>query len=155
MLDIARVLAETEQRAMVVPRPHPTLVTRRVLVMERLRGFVFDDVESMKAAGIDTNAVLRAGLIASLEGAMLYGVFHGDLHGGNLFVQPDGRTAYCSTSASPAGSTSPGGSRSSGCWSPAPAATCGASSRRYATSERSRPTPTSTPWSTTSGSTSR
>jgi ubiquinone biosynthesis protein len=92
MLDIARVLAETDQRAMVVPRPHPTLVTRRVLVMERLRGFAFDDVESMKAAGIDTSALLRSGLIASLEGAMLYGVFHGDLHGGNLFVQPDGRT---------------------------------------------------------------
>jgi ubiquinone biosynthesis protein len=27
-----------------------------------------------------------------MEGAMLYGVFHGDLHGGNLMVQPDGRT---------------------------------------------------------------
>jgi len=92
MLDIARVLAQTNQRAMVVPRPHPTLVTRRVLVMERLRGFVIDDVESMRAAGIDTSAVLRSGLIATLEGAMLYGVFHGDLHGGNLFVQPDGRT---------------------------------------------------------------
>ena len=24
---------------------------------------------------------------------MIYGVFHGDLHGGNLFVLPDGRTA--------------------------------------------------------------
>ena len=27
-----------------------------------------------------------------MEGAMLYGVFHGDLHGGNLMVRPDGRT---------------------------------------------------------------
>jgi ubiquinone biosynthesis protein len=35
----------------------------------------------------------QRGLIASLEGAMIYGVFHGDLHGGNLVVQPDGRTA--------------------------------------------------------------
>jgi ubiquinone biosynthesis protein len=92
MLDIARVLAKTGQRTMVVPRPHPTLVTRRVLVMERLRGFAFDDVDSMLAAGIDTSALLRAGLIACLEGAMLHGVFHGDLHGGNLFVQADGRT---------------------------------------------------------------
>jgi ubiquinone biosynthesis protein len=32
-------------------------------------------------------------MIAFLEGAMLYGVFHGDLHGGNLFVRPDGRVA--------------------------------------------------------------
>jgi ubiquinone biosynthesis protein len=30
-------------------------------------------------------------MIAFLEGAMLFGVFHGDLHGGNLFVRPDGR----------------------------------------------------------------
>jgi ubiquinone biosynthesis protein len=28
-----------------------------------------------------------------LEGATLFGVFHGDLHGGNLFVQPSGRVA--------------------------------------------------------------
>ena len=28
-----------------------------------------------------------------MEGALLYGVFHGDLHGGNLFVQPTGRVA--------------------------------------------------------------
>ncbi len=92
MLDLARVFALTDQRTMVVPRPHPKLVTRRVLVMERLQGFAFDDVESMHAAGVDTTEVLRAGLIACLEGAMLYGVFHGDLHGGNLVVQPDGRT---------------------------------------------------------------
>jgi ubiquinone biosynthesis protein len=93
MLDIARVLADTGQRGLIVPRPHPTLVSRRVLVMERLDGFAFDDVESMHAAGIDTHALLQAGLIASLEGAMIYGVFHGDLHGGNQVVQPDGRTA--------------------------------------------------------------
>jgi ubiquinone biosynthesis protein len=93
MLDVARVLAELGQRGYVVPRPHPTLVTRRVLVMERLSGFAFDDVESMKRAGIDTTAVIRTGMIAFMEGAMIYGVFHGDLHAGNLFVLPDGRTA--------------------------------------------------------------
>jgi ubiquinone biosynthesis protein len=92
MLDLARVLALTEQRTMVVPRPHPVLVTRRVLVMERLRGFAFDDVASMHASGLDTTKILRAGLIACMEGALLHGVFHGDLHGGNLLVQPDGRT---------------------------------------------------------------
>jgi ubiquinone biosynthesis protein len=93
MLDIARVLAETNQRAVVVPRPHPDLVTRRVLVMERLSGFCWDDVAGMRRAGIDTSAVVRALLIVFLEGATLFGVFHGDLHGGNLFVQADGRVA--------------------------------------------------------------
>jgi ubiquinone biosynthesis protein len=93
MLDIARVLATTGQRSVVVPRPHPDLVTRRVLVMERLGGFSFDDVAGMQAAGIDTAAVVRALMICFLEGAILYGVFHGDLHGGNLFVRPDGTVA--------------------------------------------------------------
>jgi ubiquinone biosynthesis protein len=93
MLDIAKVLATTGQRSIIVPRPHPTLVTPRVLVMERLDGFSFDDVEGMHAAGIDTSAVVRAGMVSFLEGAILFGVFHGDLHGGNLFVRRDGRVA--------------------------------------------------------------
>jgi ubiquinone biosynthesis protein len=93
MLDTARALADLDQRSMVVPRPHPTLVTRRVLVMERLSGFAFDDVAGMRAAGVDPAAVVRAQMVAFLEGALLCGVFHGDLHGGNLFVLPDGRTA--------------------------------------------------------------
>jgi ubiquinone biosynthesis protein len=93
MLDLARTFAELDQRGYVVPRPHPELVTRRVLVMERLDGFAFDDVVGMRDAGVDTEAVIRTGMIASLEGSILYGIFHGDLHGGNLFVLPDGRTA--------------------------------------------------------------
>jgi ubiquinone biosynthesis protein len=93
MLDLARTFAELDQRTYVVPRPHPELVTQRVLVMERLDGFAFDDVAGMRDAGVDTEAVIRAGMIASLEGSILHGIFHGDLHGGNLFVLPDGRTA--------------------------------------------------------------
>ncbi|MGO9855028.1 MAG: ABC1 kinase family protein [Acidimicrobiales bacterium] len=93
MLDIAMTFAALDQRDFVVPRPHPTLVTRRMLVMERLDGFHFGDVDGMRAAGIDTEAVVRAGMIGFLEGAMIHGIFHGDLHGGNLFVLPSGKIA--------------------------------------------------------------
>jgi ubiquinone biosynthesis protein len=93
MLDIAAVFASTGQRSIVVPRPHPLLVTRRVLVMEHLHGFAWGNATGMRAAGIDTAAVLRSSLIAFLEGVLLHGVFHGDLHGGNLLVQPDGTVA--------------------------------------------------------------
>ena len=93
MLDLAMTFAALDQRDFVVPRPHPTLVTRRMLVMERLDGFNFGDVEGMRAAGIDTEAVVRAGMIGFLEGAMMHGIFHGDLHGGNLFVLPTGKIA--------------------------------------------------------------
>jgi ubiquinone biosynthesis protein len=97
MLDVARVLAATaptgSHRALVVPRPHPDLVTRRVLVMERLHGYAWGDAPTMRDAGIDTARVLAAALIAFLEGLVLYGVFHGDLHAGNLLVCTDGRVA--------------------------------------------------------------
>jgi ubiquinone biosynthesis protein len=93
MLDVAMSLRQLGQTAYVIPRPHPTLVTRRVLVMERLSGFSFDDVEGINEAGVNTHDIVRTAMIGFLEGAMIHGVFHGDLHGGNLFVQPDGRTA--------------------------------------------------------------
>ena len=91
MLDVAAVFAAVGQRGYVVPRPHPTLVTRRVLVMQRFEGFGFDDVEEMRAAGIDTEDVIRTGMRGFAEGCMVHGIFHGDLHGGNLLVLPDGR----------------------------------------------------------------
>jgi len=93
MIDVATVLDTTGHRTVVVPRPHPTLVTERVLVMERLSGFAFDDGAAMVAAGVDTTAVVRALMVSLLEGAVIHGVFHGDLHPGNLLVQADGRVA--------------------------------------------------------------
>jgi ubiquinone biosynthesis protein len=90
MLDIARVLASTDQRSVIVPRPHQELVSRRVLVMERLHGFSADDDVGMAAAGVDPSPVFRALFISFLEGAMIHGVFHGDLHGGNMIVTPNG-----------------------------------------------------------------
>jgi ubiquinone biosynthesis protein len=93
MVDIARMMRELDNDGYVIPRPHPSLVTGRVLVMERLHGFKFDDVAGMTGAGIDTRDVVRTGMLAFMEGALVHGVFHGDLHGGNLLVLPDGRTA--------------------------------------------------------------
>lgn len=93
MLDVAEVLVALGQTGFVIPRPHPEFVTEKVLVMQRLDGFRFDDGAGMTDAGIDTEAVIRTGMLGFLEGALLHGIFHGDLHGGNLFVQPDGRTA--------------------------------------------------------------
>jgi ubiquinone biosynthesis protein len=91
MLDIAAVLAKTDQRAVVVPRPHPDLVTKRVLVMERLQGFKIDDEVGMRGAGIDPSAVFTSLMVSFFEGAGIHGVFHGDLHGGNMMVTVEGK----------------------------------------------------------------
>jgi ubiquinone biosynthesis protein len=93
MLDVAASFVALGQRGYIIPRPHPTLVTRRVLVMERLSGFNFDDVDTIRNAGVDTHEIVRTGMIGFMEGAIIEGIFHGDLHGGNLFVLPDGKVA--------------------------------------------------------------
>jgi ubiquinone biosynthesis protein len=36
MLDVAKMLCELNQDRYIIPRPHPTLATQRVLVMQRL-----------------------------------------------------------------------------------------------------------------------
>ena len=64
-----------------------------MLVMEKVTGFAFEDVAGMRDSGIDTHAVVRNVMVAFLESATLHGIFHGDFHGGNLFVQPDGKIA--------------------------------------------------------------
>ena len=73
-----------------VPIVHWDLVGKRVLTMERIDGFRFSDVEGMKAAGIDTARLLRMGVQTVVEGVLVHGFFHGDLHAGNIAVLEDG-----------------------------------------------------------------
>jgi ubiquinone biosynthesis protein len=73
-----------------VPEVHHGLVGRRVLTMERIDGLHFTDVEAMRAEGIDTERLLRLGVQTVVEGVLVHGFFHGDLHAGNLCVLPDG-----------------------------------------------------------------
>jgi ubiquinone biosynthesis protein len=90
MLDIAEVLAESAGHRVVVPCPHPELVTERVLVMQRLHGHKVDDETALAGVGADAAAVLEALLISFFEGSLVHGVFHGDMHGGNMLVAHDG-----------------------------------------------------------------
>ena len=91
MVDVALDLEAAKVTDVVVPHPVPELVTERMLVMERFDGLRFDDLDEMLAAGIDTTALLLSGLRALVEGATVFGRFHGDLHAGNVIALPDGR----------------------------------------------------------------
>ncbi len=77
----------------MVPRVYLDLVTRRVLTMERVSGIRFTDVQAMREAGIDTARLLHIGLQTVIEGVIVHGFFHGDLHAGNIIVLPDGTFA--------------------------------------------------------------
>jgi predicted unusual protein kinase regulating ubiquinone biosynthesis (AarF/ABC1/UbiB family) len=84
------ILVQTGITDARVPEVHHDLVGRRVLTMERIDGFRFTDVDAMKAAGIDTARLLRIGVQTVVEGVLVHGFFHGDLHAGNVAVLPDG-----------------------------------------------------------------
>jgi predicted unusual protein kinase regulating ubiquinone biosynthesis (AarF/ABC1/UbiB family) len=87
-----RVLPESvDLPLVVVPEPFPELSGRRVLVMEYLDGVPIDDVEAAGGLGYDGAAavdqVVRGWLVTALRG----GIFHGDVHAGNVLVLRDGR----------------------------------------------------------------
>ena len=79
--------------ALRVPRPIPDLVTRRVLVMEYLPGRRYTDAAGQLEPGVDPAQLIRVGIQGVLEHTLVYGIFHGDLHAGNVFLEPDGRYA--------------------------------------------------------------
>lgn len=66
----------------------------RVLCMERLYGVPVDEYEIVRSRGIDPELMLRRGVKVWFEAAYLHGLFHGDVHAGNIWVLDDGRGAY-------------------------------------------------------------
>jgi ubiquinone biosynthesis protein len=74
-----------------IPRPVPELVTPRVLVMEYLPGTRYTDAAGHLDPHVDPAAIIRLGIQGVLEHTLVYGIFHGDLHAGNVFLEPDGR----------------------------------------------------------------
>jgi ubiquinone biosynthesis protein len=75
----------------VVPRVYKALSTRRILTTQKLEGIRVNDLKALDAAGIDRKRVVEIGAKAFFKSVMIDGLFHGDLHGGNLFILPGNR----------------------------------------------------------------
>ncbi len=69
------------------------LTGRRVLTMERVSGIKIDNVEQMRSEGIDTRKVAHLVADVFFKQVFDYGLFHGDLHSGNIFVMGPGKLA--------------------------------------------------------------
>lgn len=72
------------------PRIYWDLSARRVMTMERIDGIPIGERERLLAAGHDVNEVLRKSAEAFFYQVFRDGFFHGDMHGGNAFVEPSG-----------------------------------------------------------------
>lgn len=73
-----------------LPRPYPALSSQRVLTMQRLDGIKLSDVERLRAAGVDLDAVARRGAEICLEMIFDHGFYHADPHPGNILVLDQG-----------------------------------------------------------------
>ena len=74
-----------------IPQLFGEYTGRRVLVMEELLGIPLSHKNALEQEGIDPEVVLRRGLRAYLKMVFTDGLFHGDLHAGNMFVMPDNK----------------------------------------------------------------
>ena len=72
------------------PTPYPDLSGRRVLVMEFLEGDTLSAIRSERSDR-DLDEPMRAILHAFLRQVVFDGVYHADMHPGNILLLPDGR----------------------------------------------------------------
>ncbi len=77
-----------------VPDVHWDFTSERVLTMERVHGVRIDDVAAIRKQGFDGTELVKALLFATFEGGLRHGLFHGDLHAGNLLVDDQGRIVF-------------------------------------------------------------
>ena len=77
-----------------VPQVYWDLTSERVLTMERVQGIRIDDALAIRKAGFDGTELVKALLFSLFEGGLRHGLFHGDLHAGNLYVDDDGKIVF-------------------------------------------------------------
>jgi len=75
----------------VIPKVYKHLSTGKMLTLEKLEGIRVNDVKALDAAGVDKKRIVEIGAKTFFKWVLLDGLFHGDLHGGNLFILPENR----------------------------------------------------------------
>ncbi|MGH2683973.1 MAG: ABC1 kinase family protein [Actinomycetota bacterium] len=89
----AGLLGDMDLPLVQVPDVYPELSGRTVLTMELLDGVPIDDATSLAEQGVDVRPAIEQVLKAWFATALCTGVFHGDIHAGNLLVDRHGRIA--------------------------------------------------------------
>jgi ubiquinone biosynthesis protein len=70
----------------VIPQVYWDFSTKKILVLQRLEGIPLNNLAQLEEQKINKKEVVLLGAKAFFKTVMIDGLFHGDLHGGNLFV---------------------------------------------------------------------
>lgn len=71
-----------------IPATHPALCTRRVMVSDRIYGIPVNDIDAIRAAGIEPRLLAERGFEIFFTQVFRHNLFHADMHPGNIFVSP-------------------------------------------------------------------
>jgi ubiquinone biosynthesis protein len=74
----------------IFPRPIPHLCTEDVLVMTRVEGVPYNVALATYPDAVDGERLLNLAITGTLEHMVAYGIFHGDLHAGNVLINAEG-----------------------------------------------------------------
>ncbi|MBI5810902.1 MAG: 2-polyprenylphenol 6-hydroxylase [Deltaproteobacteria bacterium] len=77
-----------------IPMVYWDHTTSSVLTMERVIGTPIDECGNLKAKGLDVKAIATKGIELFFKQVFEFGIFHADLHPGNIFVRDDGVIIY-------------------------------------------------------------
>ncbi|MDX2257168.1 MAG: AarF/ABC1/UbiB kinase family protein [Pseudanabaenaceae cyanobacterium bins.39] len=77
-----------------VPVIYRQFSTHRVLTLEWINGIKLNEIDRIKSAGLNTDSLVRIGVMSGLRQLLEFGFFHADPHPGNLFATFDGKMAY-------------------------------------------------------------
>ena len=72
------------------PQPLPHLTSEDVLVMTRVEGVPYTAALETYPEVVDGERLLSLAITATLEHMIAYGIFHGDLHAGNVLINETG-----------------------------------------------------------------
>jgi ubiquinone biosynthesis protein len=87
LVDCSAVLESLGADRMHAPRPIVGMVTERLLVMEFLPGQSYARIPTPDAAAGED--LLYRGIKGVLDATLMHGIFHGDLHAGNVLITDD------------------------------------------------------------------
>ncbi|MBX3020856.1 MAG: AarF/ABC1/UbiB kinase family protein [Bdellovibrionales bacterium] len=74
-----------------IPNVFSAYTGRRVLVLEALEGIPLSQSGALKQEGIEPEEILKRGLRAYMKMVYSDGLFHGDLHAGNVLLLPNNK----------------------------------------------------------------
>ncbi len=77
-----------------IPEVYWDYSSSEVLTLERIYGTPLDEAETIKAKGLDIRRISKNGVNAFFKQVFQFGVFHADLHPGNIFTTDEGVIVY-------------------------------------------------------------